>query len=88
MFEPAAKAAFREDESSPQRFRANTAKRNWRQAFDNKGNREIADFSAFNDSRGLRGRKRNVAFRTAKRGFRALKQKEARESCAKERSSS
>jgi hypothetical protein len=40
MFEPAAKAGFREDESSPQRVRANTAKRNWRQAFDNKGNRE------------------------------------------------
>jgi hypothetical protein len=37
------KAAFRQDESSPQRFRKNAAKRNWRQAFDNKGNREIAD---------------------------------------------
>jgi hypothetical protein len=33
------KAAFRQDE----RFRKNAAKRNWRQAFDNKGNREIAD---------------------------------------------
>ena len=43
MSEPAAKGDFQGGESSPQRFRTNTAKRNWLQVFDNKGNREIAD---------------------------------------------
>jgi hypothetical protein len=35
--------AFREAESGPLRLRENAAKRNRRQAFDNKGNRETAD---------------------------------------------
>jgi hypothetical protein len=43
MSEPVAKGDFQGGESSPQRFRKNAAKQNWRQAFDNKGNREIAD---------------------------------------------
>jgi hypothetical protein len=35
--------AFREAESGPLGLRENAAKRNRRQAFDNKGNREMAD---------------------------------------------